>query len=253
MLAQRIDKLDLAQFLILGKGDQKKHVQEDLFEAILGTVALDCNWDLDTLDEVVSVMLCPELLDSKDEENHVAWIQDWTTKHSHRVPEFHYEKGNYTSTWYYQLPKTGLSRIFVTTNTLVRFSFVPCSSLIVWTAFISNTLDIFLQTSIFSSAIFVQNASSQTSAYGRIISFHPAVWSDSSILQASISISSIFFSCCLYVVSFQYRLAVWLSFFTVASLMSLSFKLPLAIISLKVFFFASGDIMKTKRNKYTTH
>ena len=49
MLAQRIDKLDLAQFLILGKGDQKKHVQEeasvkeDLFEAILGTVALDCN------------------------------------------------------------------------------------------------------------------------------------------------------------------------------------------------------------------
>lgn len=116
MLAHRMDELDLAQYLILGKGDQKKHVQEeasvkeDLFEAILGAVALDCNWDLDTLDEVVSVMLCPELLNSTDEENYVAWIQDWTTKHSQRVPEFHYAKGNYTSTWYCPLPKNWIKQ-----------------------------------------------------------------------------------------------------------------------------------------------
>lgn len=116
MLACRMDELDLAQYLILGKGDQKKHVQEeasvkeDLFEAILGAVALDCNWDLDTLDEVVSVMLCPELLDTEDGENYVALIQEWTTRHSQRVPEFHYEKSNYTSTWCYQLPKNWIKQ-----------------------------------------------------------------------------------------------------------------------------------------------
>ena len=143
MLAQRMDELDLAQFLILGKGDEKNHVweeasvKEDLFEAILGAVALDCSWDWETLDEVVAVMLCPEMLDSEDDENYVAWIQAWTTQHSGCVPEFHYEKRNYTSTWYMQLPANWLKQDIQNSNHISEIQYRCMLK-------IGNTLPIFI-------------------------------------------------------------------------------------------------------------
>lgn len=65
MLAKRIDILDLARYLAMGKGDLKNHVEEDasvkedLFEAILGAVALDSGWDEKVLRDVVFKMLDP--------------------------------------------------------------------------------------------------------------------------------------------------------------------------------------------------
>ena len=62
-LAQRIDNLKLAQYLIMGKGDRIEnaqddtHVKEDLFEAIIGAVAIDSDWDLDAIQHVVDTML----------------------------------------------------------------------------------------------------------------------------------------------------------------------------------------------------
>ena len=50
-LSSRIDILQLADYLIMGKGDRNNNahkeasVKEDLFEAILGAVAIDSNWD----------------------------------------------------------------------------------------------------------------------------------------------------------------------------------------------------------------
>lgn len=62
-LAQRIDHLKLAQYLVMGKGDRMNnaqedtHVKEDLFEAIIGAVAIDSDWDMDAVQRVVDSML----------------------------------------------------------------------------------------------------------------------------------------------------------------------------------------------------
>lgn len=61
-LASAMDELDLQKYLYLGKGDiereieEEKSVKEDLFEAILGAVAIDCNWNTEVLTKVVLAM-----------------------------------------------------------------------------------------------------------------------------------------------------------------------------------------------------
>ena len=61
-LASAMEKLDLQKYLYLGKGDiereieEEKSVKEDLFEAILGAVAIDCNWNTEVLTKVVLAM-----------------------------------------------------------------------------------------------------------------------------------------------------------------------------------------------------
>ena len=63
MLAHRIDLLCLKDYLLMGNGDIKEHkenessVKEDLFEAIIGAVALDTNFNYDILEFVVNKML----------------------------------------------------------------------------------------------------------------------------------------------------------------------------------------------------
>ncbi len=62
-LAKRIDELELAQFMFLGDSDLKNHVERvekvkaDLFEAILGAIAIDSNWDPETLENAVGNLL----------------------------------------------------------------------------------------------------------------------------------------------------------------------------------------------------
>lgn len=90
-LAQRIFDLDLEPYLQLGKGDEKNgvrdkdSVKEDLFEAILGAVAIDSSWDIQKMQDAVEVMLCPGqfLFD----ENHVRDITQWTIDEYGCVPE----------------------------------------------------------------------------------------------------------------------------------------------------------------------
>ena len=66
MLSHRIDLLGFADYLRMGKGDVERHVEEqdsvkeDLFEAIIGAVTLDSNWNIGILERVVEHMLCPE-------------------------------------------------------------------------------------------------------------------------------------------------------------------------------------------------
>ena len=62
-LARRIEELDLAKYLIMGKGEIKNNAQEevsvkeDLFEAIIGGVALDTAWDFCKIEKVVKNLL----------------------------------------------------------------------------------------------------------------------------------------------------------------------------------------------------
>ena len=62
-LAKRIDKLKLNDFLFLGSSDVSNHVENqekvkaDLFEAILGAIAIDSNWDGISLQNAVEHLL----------------------------------------------------------------------------------------------------------------------------------------------------------------------------------------------------
>ena len=82
-LADRIDIMGLADYLIMGKGDMKNNIQEqpsvkeDLFEAILGAVALDSKWDMKILENTVDVMLDPYST-LYDEPDYYSEIQAWS-------------------------------------------------------------------------------------------------------------------------------------------------------------------------------
>ncbi len=70
-LAQCMRNFDFSKFLFLGKSDEQNDVQksdsvnEDLFEAIIGAVAVDCNWNYPILEKVCEQMLQMETLNNK--------------------------------------------------------------------------------------------------------------------------------------------------------------------------------------------
>lgn len=121
-LARRIEVLGLTDYLIMGKCDINNHVdeedsvKEDLFEAILGAVALDSEWNLSELQDVVEIMLAPDSeLQENTEPDYVGLIQDWTCKKSGKIPFYHFEEASYELTWY--VPFNGVSqRVNVLSN-----------------------------------------------------------------------------------------------------------------------------------------
>lgn len=101
-LAKRIDDLGFADFLIMGKGDevqnmsQQASVKEDLFEAIIGAVALDSDFNYDVLQNVVEVMLRPDSIISNGEEaDYVRLIYEWDESYG-LIPYFRYKEEQYS-------------------------------------------------------------------------------------------------------------------------------------------------------------
>ena len=90
-LANRIDYLGFAEFLVMNKSDEdaevynRASVKEDLFEAIIGAVVLDSNWDMNVIEHVVEYMLEPEVEHINDDEcafNYIGALQDWALSKS---------------------------------------------------------------------------------------------------------------------------------------------------------------------------
>lgn len=77
-LAECMDNLGFAQFLLLGKPDENNNVRnkvgtkEDTFEAVLGAVALDCNFDIATLNRVCNTMLNAKLAQTQKTCNSIS-------------------------------------------------------------------------------------------------------------------------------------------------------------------------------------
>ena len=96
-LARRMKELGFAEHLIMGKGDIQNNVnnepsvKEDLFEAIIGAVAIDSDWNLKETQSVVEVMLEPDtfLLDDS-ETNYVRLIQEWEMQENGVIPLYKY-------------------------------------------------------------------------------------------------------------------------------------------------------------------
>ena len=105
-LACRMDELGFSEHLIMGKGDiqnninQEDSVKEDLFEAIIGAVAIDSEWNLKDLQKVVEAMLVPEdfLVDDTD-INYVRLIQEWELQKNGCIPWYKYIEASYQMTW----------------------------------------------------------------------------------------------------------------------------------------------------------
>ncbi len=96
-LAAQIDFWGFSDYLIMGKGDVRNHidevasVKEDLFEAIIGAVALDTNWNIAVLQDVVELMLNPESYISSEEDNYVGLIQDFCFREYDAEPQYEYK------------------------------------------------------------------------------------------------------------------------------------------------------------------
>ena len=99
MLARRVRMFGFQYELIMGQSDidndveENESVQEDLFEAIIGAVALDSNWNLDILSSVVDTMLDPDFyLDNgfDNDVNYVELLQQWYQKKHHCIPVYTY-------------------------------------------------------------------------------------------------------------------------------------------------------------------
>ena len=98
-LAHRIDQLNLADYLIVGKGDHSQSensVKEDLFEAIIGAAAIDSTWNMEELQSLVETMLEPDSILDDSQENYIALIQDWTAKKGVGVPLYYFEPCGYS-------------------------------------------------------------------------------------------------------------------------------------------------------------
>ncbi len=116
-LAARIDVLGLSDYLIMGQGDIQNHtdeeysVREDLFEAILGAIAIDSSWDMAALENAVEIMLAPDSILTDDSAlDYVSLIEEWTSVRKNDIPLFHFDKRDYQSTWYYKFDFEGISQ-----------------------------------------------------------------------------------------------------------------------------------------------
>ena len=105
-LSNAMDKLGFHNFLIMGKGDVKQNrqndasVKEDLFEAIVGAVALDCNWDMDTITEAVDNMIDFDAYfenDLEDSQHWVGEVQEWFQSTYGELPQYKYMNSNEAS------------------------------------------------------------------------------------------------------------------------------------------------------------
>ncbi len=106
-LAMRIDDLGIADYLLMGNGDiqqnanEENSVREDLFEAILGAIAIDSNWNMDAMEDAVETMLNPKgILSEHAEEDYVSLIQEWSYNKTGGIPLYHCVKGSYEYSYY---------------------------------------------------------------------------------------------------------------------------------------------------------
>lgn len=97
MLAHCIDRLGFHNYLIMGKGDCRNNVhnedsvKEDLFEAIIGAIALDSDWDLSAIEDSVELMLDLNEYFKKGvnrQEDYVGIIQHWSQVHNDELPDY---------------------------------------------------------------------------------------------------------------------------------------------------------------------
>lgn len=96
-LARRTEDLGFGEFLLMGRSDirnnviQKPSVKEDLFEAIIGAVAIDSDWNPQEIRSVVELMLEPEaFIEERSEPDYAGIIRNRERRNNETVPRYRY-------------------------------------------------------------------------------------------------------------------------------------------------------------------
>ena len=90
-LSKRAVELGLDEFILYGSGDSMSSGSlEDMIEAILGAVAIDCNWDRNVLETVADRLLCIQITnpDVFLRATYFDIFNSWHQKHFKKMPEY---------------------------------------------------------------------------------------------------------------------------------------------------------------------
>lgn len=100
-LAIAIERLDLHNYLLVGKSDEKMGVQneasvkEDLFEAIIGAIAIDSNWNFAIIETIIlNILNIDEVIENgdADEVDYEKELEAWFAKNNKKIS---FEKREY--------------------------------------------------------------------------------------------------------------------------------------------------------------
>lgn len=90
-----INHIKIIRFINVQEQDS---VKENLFEAIIGAVTLDCDYNMDVITEVVDTMLDldaffdDDLEEDNYEKNYIGLLQEWSQSQGLGLPEYHYQE-----------------------------------------------------------------------------------------------------------------------------------------------------------------
>ncbi len=121
-LSSIVEGLGLEKYLIMGKGDiinnvqNEPHVKEDLFEAIIGAIAIDSGWNIAVIEVVVESLLNLEhhLRNGvEDGVDYITYIQNWHQKEYGVEPNYvFYNVDDSGETYQCELSFRGVSESF---------------------------------------------------------------------------------------------------------------------------------------------
>lgn len=90
-LAARARELGLGKFILYGTGEKETDsALEDMMEALIGAVVIDCNWDMGTVEKMVNELICIQL-DSADDflkKSYYDILNAWHQKHFGCIPTY---------------------------------------------------------------------------------------------------------------------------------------------------------------------
>ena len=90
-LAARARELGLGRFILYGTGEKETDsALEDMMEALIGAVVIDCNWEMETVETMVNELICIQL-DSADSLLRKAYydiLGAWHQKHFGCTPKY---------------------------------------------------------------------------------------------------------------------------------------------------------------------
>ena len=90
-LAARARELGLGRFILYGTGEKETDsALEDMMEALIGAVVIDCNWEMETVETMVNELLCIQLesTDNFLKKSYYDILGSWHQKHFGSMPTY---------------------------------------------------------------------------------------------------------------------------------------------------------------------
>lgn len=90
-MAARATELGLGRFILYGTGEKETDsALEDMMEALIGAVAIDCNWEMETVETMVNELLCIQLesTDNLLKKSYYDILGAWHQKHFGSMPTY---------------------------------------------------------------------------------------------------------------------------------------------------------------------